>query len=220
MSLLEILNPSDDQLFQRGSLSGVMVAIVTNNKDPDGMGRVKLKLPWLSDDYESDWARIATLMAGPERGVYFLPEVDDEVLIAFEHGDIRRPMVLGCLWNGVDAPPITNDDGEKTDFLRRRKRGWAKIISQVWKEDPELCRSCGQPMKIISALTSPHQDAVIERILRSRREWNPPWLRERKARGPPLELKVVSQEDETYSQVVPESEDAFDQSVPGDDFGF
>ena len=123
MSLLEILNPSDDQLFQRGSLSGVMVAIVTNNEDPDGMGRVKLKLPWLGDDYESDWARIATLMAGPERGVYFLPEVDDEVLIAFEHGDIRRPMVLGCLWNGVDAPPITNEDGENNIRLIKSRSG-------------------------------------------------------------------------------------------------
>ena len=123
MSLLEILNPSDDQLFQRGSLSGVMVAIVTNNEDPDGMSRVKLKLPWLSDDYESDWARIATLMAGPERGVYFLPEVDDEVLIAFEHGDIRRPMVLGFLWNGVDAPPITNDDGENNIRLIKSRSG-------------------------------------------------------------------------------------------------
>ncbi len=123
MSLVEILNPSDDQLFQRGSLTGVMVAIVTNNEDPDGMGRVKLKLPWLSDDYESDWARIATLMAGPDRGVYFLPEVDDEVLIAFEHGDIRRPMVLGFLWNGVDAPPMTNDDGENNIRMIKSRSG-------------------------------------------------------------------------------------------------
>ena len=123
MSLLEILNQRDDQLFQRHSLAGVMVAIVTNNEDPDGMGRVKLKLPWLSDDYESDWARIATLMAGPERGVYFLPEVDDEVLIAFEHGDIRRPMVLGFLWNGVDKPPITNDDGENNIRLIKSRSG-------------------------------------------------------------------------------------------------
>jgi uncharacterized protein involved in type VI secretion and phage assembly len=90
----------------------VVVGIVTNNKDPDGMGRVKVKFPWLSDQDESWWARIATMMAGSGRGSYFLPEVNDEVMIAFEHGDVRFPYVLGALWNGKDAPPAKNDDGK------------------------------------------------------------------------------------------------------------
>jgi phage protein D len=91
---------------ERGPINGVVTAIVTNNKDPENNYRVKLKFPWLADDYESDWARIASLGAGPQSGVMFLPEVNDEVLVAFELGDIRRPYLIGGLWNGVDTPRL------------------------------------------------------------------------------------------------------------------
>ena len=94
-----------------GHFTGVAMAIVTNNKDPYGLGRVKVKLPWLSEDDESHWARVLTPMAGNERGLYFLPEVDDEVLVAFEHGRVEFPYVLGALWNGKDRPPASNEDG-------------------------------------------------------------------------------------------------------------
>lgn len=123
MSLLDLLQPADDRLFRRDPPYGVVVAIVTNNQDPDGLGRVRLKFPWLSDEQESDWARLATPMAGPDRGVFFLPEVDDEVLVAFEHGDIRRPVVLGGLWNGQDAPPADNGDGANNLRLIRSRSG-------------------------------------------------------------------------------------------------
>lgn len=91
---------------------GVTVGIVTNNQDPDGQGRIRVKLPWLSNEEESFWARVLTPMAGNDRGFYFLPEVDDEVLVAFEHGRAEFPYILGSLWNGQDAPPESNDDGE------------------------------------------------------------------------------------------------------------
>jgi uncharacterized protein involved in type VI secretion and phage assembly len=109
-SLVDILKPTSAQ----GSAKtyGVVVGIVTNNQDPDKMGRVKVSFPWLADGQESWWARIATPMAGNNRGAYFLPEVNDEVLIAFEHGDLRFPYVVGALWNGKDSPPTTNDDGQ------------------------------------------------------------------------------------------------------------
>jgi uncharacterized protein involved in type VI secretion and phage assembly len=84
----------------------VVTAIVTNNNDPEDQGRVKLKYPWLANDVESDWARVVGAGAGQERGFYCLPEVNDEVLVAFEHGDVNRPLVLGGLWNGVDAPAV------------------------------------------------------------------------------------------------------------------
>ena len=104
----QLMSPSDiDSRFY-----GVAFAIVTNNKDPDGLGRVKLKLPWMDDTAESDWARVVTPMAGAGRGLYFLPEVDDEVLVAFEHGSPRAPYVLGALWNGKDKPPESNGDGK------------------------------------------------------------------------------------------------------------
>ena len=84
---------------------GVVIGQVTDNKDPQERGRVKVKFPWLGNQ-ESDWARLASPMAGGSRGLFYLPEVNDEVLVAFEHGDINRPYVVGAVWNGKDKPPI------------------------------------------------------------------------------------------------------------------
>jgi uncharacterized protein involved in type VI secretion and phage assembly len=88
---------------------GVVSALVTDNKDPDEVGRVKLKFPWLSDDYESDWTRLTQMGAGPQSGAVFMPEVGDEVLVAFEFGDVRRPYVIGGLYNGQDKPRLGAD---------------------------------------------------------------------------------------------------------------
>jgi phage protein D len=85
--------------------SGLVIGVVTDNQDPEGQGRVKIKYPWLSSEHASDWARIVTLGGGKERGIEFLPEINDEVLVGFEQGDIHYPYVLGGLWNGQDAPP-------------------------------------------------------------------------------------------------------------------
>ena len=97
---------------QRDRLYGVTVGLVTNNNDPDGLARVKVRFPWLSDQDESYWARVLTPMAGNGRGFYALPEVDDEVLVAFEHGRVEFPYVLGALWNGKDVPPEPSDNGK------------------------------------------------------------------------------------------------------------
>src|ERR1041384_5002133 len=87
---------------------GVVVGIVKSVDDPMGMGRLQLRFPWLSDDNTPAWARVATLMAGNDRGTWYMPEVDDEVLCAFEHGDTQHPFVIGFLWNGKDKPPTKN----------------------------------------------------------------------------------------------------------------
>ncbi|HEU4420993.1 MAG TPA: VgrG-related protein [Pilimelia sp.] len=87
-------------------IGGVVLGIVTNASDPEARGRVKLRFPWLSEEYESDWARVVQIGAGDKRGLHLLPEVNDEVLVSFEHGDTRRPYVVGGLFNGVDAPPF------------------------------------------------------------------------------------------------------------------
>ncbi len=87
-------------------VGGIVVAQVTNNDDPDRLGRVKLKFPWLSDTYESDWVRTVQLGAGPNSGAVFIPEVNDEVLCGFEFGDVRRPYVIGGLHNGKDKPHL------------------------------------------------------------------------------------------------------------------
>lgn len=89
-------------------IAGVVTGIVKSLDDPDEMGRVQLTFPWMAEgEPVSYWARIAAPMAGPERGFQFMPEVDDEVLVAFEHGDLRLPYVVGFLWNGEDKPPRT-----------------------------------------------------------------------------------------------------------------
>lgn len=86
--------------------SGVYIGIVTNIEDPKDMGRVKVKYPWLDEDLESFWARTMHIGAGADRGLYWLPEINDEVLIAFEQGDFNRPYILGGLYNGVDKPVV------------------------------------------------------------------------------------------------------------------
>lgn len=117
MHLVDI-PPSEQQLHERlpsgwgGRWYGVLPALVVDIKDPDNQGRVKITLPWSVDArgsrYES-WARLATLMGGDNRGSWFVPDVDDEVLVAFEQGDPRRPYVLGGLWNGRDRAPSAMD---------------------------------------------------------------------------------------------------------------
>ena len=82
-----------------------LVGIVTDNEDPDDLGRVKVKFPTLTEDHNSNWARVVSMGAADGRGFDCLPEIDDEVLVAFEHGDIHRPYILGGVWNGEDAPP-------------------------------------------------------------------------------------------------------------------
>ena len=99
------------------------MGIVTNNQDPENMHRVKVRFPWLSNDVESNWARVAAPMSGKDRGAYFLPEVDDEVLVAFEHGLVDHPFVVGSLWNGKDGAPESNADGENNHRTLRSRSG-------------------------------------------------------------------------------------------------
>lgn len=117
-ALSALLSPPQANRFY-----GVTVGVVTNNQDPDALGRVKVKLPWLTDEDESHWARVATPMAGNDRGLYALPEVDDEVLVAFEHGMVEFPYVLGALWNGKDKPPESNDDGNNNKRTFKSRSG-------------------------------------------------------------------------------------------------
>ena len=91
-------------------VEGVVLGLVTNNDDPDGLCRVKIAFPWLGDQVETDWAPIAALGAGKNRGMQWLPAVGDQALVAFEHGDIHRPYVIGLLWSKTDLPPNTNSE--------------------------------------------------------------------------------------------------------------
>ena len=106
-----------------GLVAGVAAGTVSNNDDPEGLARVKLRLPWRGDDFETDWVRIVTPMAGGDRGVYFLPEVGDEVLVAFDRDDIRYPYVLGALWSRTDRPPERNSNQQNDIRLIKTRKG-------------------------------------------------------------------------------------------------
>lgn len=88
---------------------GVVTGIVRSLDDPQGQGRIQLVFPWMSEQENSAWAPVAAPLAGGDRGMFFQPEIDDEVLVAFEHGDFDHPFILGYLWNGVDTPPETTN---------------------------------------------------------------------------------------------------------------
>lgn len=101
--------------------NGILIGTVIDLDDPERLGRVRARMPQF-DDQLTDWARLVTPMAGKGRGLFLRPEVGDEVLIAFENGDPRRPYVLGALWSKVDTPPP--DDGNAT------QNNWRFIVSR------------------------------------------------------------------------------------------
>ena len=117
--LLTTLSPANH--LQPGQT--LLVGIVTDNQDPEGWGRVKVKFPTLTEEHASNWARVVAIGAGNRRGFDCLPEINDEVLVAFEHGDIHRPYVIGGVWNGKDATPnpVTDDVADGKVRLRTFK---------------------------------------------------------------------------------------------------
>lgn len=130
---------------------GVTIGVVTNNQDPDKLGRVKVRFPWLSDQDESHWARVVSPMAGPERGLFCLPEVDDEVLIAFEHGLAEFPYVLGSLWNGKDKPPTANEDGKNNlRFIKSRSGHIIRLDDTDGSEKIEIIDKSGKNSVVIN----------------------------------------------------------------------
>jgi len=101
--------------------AGSASAVVTDNKDPSKLGRVKIKIPILSEGDTTWWCPIVMLGAGKNRGWFFIPEKDDEVLVMFEHGDLNRPLVVGALWNGKDKPPEKNAGGNPRRVIKSRE---------------------------------------------------------------------------------------------------
>jgi uncharacterized protein involved in type VI secretion and phage assembly len=124
-----------------GRIPGIVLGTVTNNKDPEKLGRIKVMLPWHKDGQETDWAWIVTLMAGKKKGTCFLPDQGDQVAVAFDHGDIDYPYILGCVWDSDNKPPVSNEDG-KNNVKMIASRCGHKIIfdddSEQKKEKLEI----------------------------------------------------------------------------------
>jgi phage baseplate assembly protein V len=174
-SLLDLVA---DAAHQRDSrIHGVVIGVVTNNKDDQGLGRVKVRFPWLSGAVESHWARVATPMAGNGRGLYSLPEVDDEVLVLFDRGDVRFPFVIGALWNGKDKAPSSNSDGHNSERVIKSRSGHViRLTDESGAEKVEIVDASGKNRVVIDTaanavtvsaetrvvLSAPHGDVRIE----------------------------------------------------------
>jgi uncharacterized protein involved in type VI secretion and phage assembly len=127
MSLYDVLSSEDEERARSRRMNGAATGVVTNNKDPDRLGRIKIRFPWLSEDSEGEWVRVASFMAGQGRGGFFLPEVGDEILVVFDHGDVDYPYVIGALWNSEDTPPEANQDG-KNNIKKITSRSGHEIV--------------------------------------------------------------------------------------------
>jgi phage baseplate assembly protein V len=100
---------------------GVVEGLVTDVNDKDGKeGRVKVQFPWFDDQMETEWCRVRQFYAGNGYGAFFVPEVGDEVLVAFIHGDMRKPIILGGLYNGNDKPPSFRSDSQDQKMIRTK----------------------------------------------------------------------------------------------------
>jgi len=131
--------------------SGVYPAIVIDNIDPENSGRLKVRLPQIpvsgGSGHEA-WARVATLMAGANRGTWFVPELNDEVVVAFEEGDVRRPYVLGGLWNGASPPPASIDANNNTKLVRSRNGLKITLDDQEGRESVVIETPGGQKLTL------------------------------------------------------------------------
>ena len=130
-----------------GRWYGCYPALVSDIKDADGQGRVKVTLPWAPDTgsgrYEA-WARLATMMGGKNRGSWFVPDVNDEVLVVFEGGDTRRPYVVGGLWNGTDTSPESMDGaGNNYKKVLRSRNGVKVTLDDQDGQEKFICETPG-----------------------------------------------------------------------------
>ena len=123
---------------------GVAVAVVTDNKDPDKLCRVKVRYPGQDGADKSSWARLAVPMAGNDSGLVLIPEIGDEVLVAFENGDLRFPYVLGALWNGKGKPPLANSDGKNDRRMLKTRKGHRLLFDDGARGAVELAHVDGR----------------------------------------------------------------------------
>ena len=132
--------------------NGIVTGLVTSLEDEENIGRVKVEYPHCGGK-ESDWARIATPMAGNNRGAFFRPEKDDEVLIAFEHGDPRRPYIIGSLWSKTDQPPPDDGNAKENNwrFIRSRSGHIIKLDDTNGQEKIEFIDKDGARKVIIDS---------------------------------------------------------------------
>lgn len=162
-TLLEPRSRSTDQRFY-----GVAEALVVDNLDPEKQGRVKVKFPWFDSGMDSEWCRVSNLYAGNDYGSLFVPEVGDEVLVAFIHGDMRLPIILGGLYNGQDLPPTAREASKDQKMIRTKGQHEFLLDDTPGKESVQLKTKGGHNVLLddaaqkVTVKTTSGQEVVME----------------------------------------------------------
>jgi uncharacterized protein involved in type VI secretion and phage assembly len=155
MNLIDVLTRERIDEALTGRVYGVVTGVVVSIADPEEQGRVKVKFPWL-EDQESSWARVMTFMAGNDRGALFRPEVEDEVLVLFDHGDMRFPYIIGALWNGQDVAP--SEGGSNADnhvrLIKSRSGHIIKLDDTPGSEKIEITDKTGNNTILIDTASN------------------------------------------------------------------
>src|SRR5262249_9570368 len=110
-----------------GQTSGIVIGKVTKVRDDEGLGRIQVNYPWLTGP-EERWVSVASPMAGPDRGMFFMPEIDDEVILRFNQGNWDHPYVIGFLWNPVQNPPSTD---ERQRMIRSKNGHTIRLVDST-----------------------------------------------------------------------------------------
>jgi len=153
-TLYESMGAPRDKARQSEQVNGLLTAIVSNSKDPQKLGRIKVKFLAREEENESDWAPVASLIGGKQRGAFFLPEVGDEVLVAFLNGNVDYPVIIGTLWSTEDKPPEQNADGKNNIKLYKSRAGHTVTFSddsQGKKAKIEIKSSSGNTITLDDA---------------------------------------------------------------------
>jgi uncharacterized protein involved in type VI secretion and phage assembly len=144
MNMMSVTPSRESELESGGGVKGLALAIVTQNKDPEGLCRVKVRFPWHEKATESYWARLAIPMSGKDMGLVLIPEVGDELLVGFEREDVRFPYVLGALWNGEKKPPLANTDGKNDKKIWKTRKKHYLLFDDGTKGAVELAHEKGR----------------------------------------------------------------------------
>ena len=153
-SLADLLTPAEPAASDR--IYGIVTAVVTRVNDDDNLGRVKVKFPWLSEQDESPWIQFAAPGAGADRGAFFVPEPNDHVIVAFEHGDVGAPVVIGTLWTQNTKPPESQyrdarDEKITKRTIKSRSGHVVRLDDTEGREKIEILGRDGQTSVVVDA---------------------------------------------------------------------
>jgi uncharacterized protein involved in type VI secretion and phage assembly len=160
IDLLKLMHGDLAAEREKDTYGGVTIGIVTSIEDDEHLGRIRVKFPYIGDGMESGWARLSTPWAGSGRGHYFVPEVDDEVLVAFQDGDVRHPYILGCLWSSEALPPQLDPALQKREI--RSKSGHTLAFDDSEGRETVTLQSQGGHSIVLDDTTGAAKISIVD----------------------------------------------------------